>query len=187
MKRLLYKLAFWFLTLSWVGGCKDDIEASTPLYGVLCNTIDCGEGYVCVENVFPLSSGCYPTCQTDEDCVEANPSFLIGNAPTCETWICDTDGGYCSTACGRCFEDIHCEEGQACVHHRCEPVGSGADGDEEVAEDVDSDGDEEAENVDSDGDEDRTEEDNEYSTEDGDADLDAAEDTEGETDDAPNR
>ena len=196
MKRLLYKLAFWFLTLSWVsscvtgggdgGGMESESDGDTDsegaecardsdcydgmycsegscfsvvLYGPRCYSRDCEDGSVFWEN----DCECYLTCETDEDCATATRGASDEYGPDyCATIICNKYEGVCWEGCEACFEDKHCEDGQACVHHRCEPVEPVADGDEE-AEDIDSDGDEEI-------------------TADGDA-----EDTEDETDGTPNR
>ena len=139
MKRLLYKLAFWLLTLSWVGGSKGcdgrDDEGGAVLYGPSCYCGTCDVGQICWES----DCECYQTCETDEDCATATMGASDEYYPNdCETIICNKDEGICWEGCETCFEDKHCEERQACVNGRCEPVEPAADGDEDGDTDLDA-------------------------------------------------
>ncbi len=128
MKRLFYKLAFWFITLSWAGiqrGCDKDYS----LYGPPCYFTDCEKGYVCWDE---HDGECYKACETDEDCAGeyqgANYSYYPGD---CTTIICNPDQGICWDGCETCFEDKHCEDGQVCEDNQCEWENQLADEDEQ--------------------------------------------------------
>ncbi len=144
MTRILYKLAFWVLTLSWLGGCDKDgdswDEGGGDLYGPLSYRIDCDDGYIPWDKHF---GDCYKACETDEDCAEENQGANDDSSATdCTTIICNPDQGICWEGCETCFEDAHCEDGQTCEEQTC---GSG--------EDSDPDGDSELEETEADGDE----------------------------------
>ena len=131
MKRFLYKLAFWFLTLSWVGGSKG-CPWTPVLYGPECyDDDDCGSGWVCMDE------SCVKHCESDVDCDGYTGEYsyygygyeeysydeygyeeygyYVDDSSVRK--LCDPNLNLCFAV--GCYFDKHCEEGHVCRDYAC--------------------------------------------------------------------